>query len=90
MINFSQILTINTPYLAHEGEVWGVYCEFKPVLNSTFVNIDLATNGSSGVQMKFYCVKYGTYQENPHENGRISVSLGWANSLNAHVKQVAH
>ena len=25
---FSQILTINTPYLAREGELWGVCCWF--------------------------------------------------------------
>ena len=28
-VNFLKMLTIDTPYLAHEGEVWGIYCEFK-------------------------------------------------------------
>ena len=26
---FSPILTMHNPYLACEGEVWGVYCEFN-------------------------------------------------------------
>ena len=29
---FSQILTIDTPYLAHKGEVWGVCCDSKILL----------------------------------------------------------
>ena len=26
---FLKMLTIDTPYLAREGEIWGVCCEFK-------------------------------------------------------------
>ena len=30
---FSQVLTNDTPYLAHEGELWGVFCELNLLLS---------------------------------------------------------
>ena len=41
---------------------------------------------TQGVQMKFWGVQNATFDENPHESGRIRVILGCAISLIACVK----
>ena len=41
---------------------------------------------TQGVLMKFQGVQNATFDENPHENERIVVILGCANSINACAK----
>ena len=50
-----QILTIDTPYLTHEGELWGVVCEFKVWFNA--LAQDCSNSSALAMELLQSCTK---------------------------------